>query len=84
MPITLKGIRLESLTAERDDKTGSLALKTSSYSLISSTDKVLAQQTIGGYNNLVLTPSPETLKALETFLILYKKDITAVLGLEEL
>jgi hypothetical protein len=83
MPITLKGIRLESLTAERDDKTGNLALKSASYSLLSSADKVLAQQTIGGYNNLAITPSAETLKALEAFLSLYKRDITAVLGLEE-
>ena len=81
MPITLKGIRLESVGIEREQ--GKLELKSSSYSLLSSTDNVLAQQSIGGYGNrLTINPSPETLKALDAFLASYSKDITVTLGLE--
>lgn len=84
MPITLKGIRLESITVEREATSGKSILKNSTYSLLSSTEHVVAQQTIGGYGGLTITPSLETLKALEIFIALYKKDITVTLGLEEI
>ena len=63
--ITLKGIRLESVGIERNEKSGSLELKAASYSLLSSTDHVLANQTIGGYGSQVaVVPSASTVGAL--------------------
>lgn len=84
MSITLKGIRLESVSLERQESSGKLELKLASYSLLSSTDHVLANQTIGGYSDKVkVQPSLDTLKLLEAFLNSYKKDVTQTLGLEE-
>lgn len=82
--ITLKGIRLESLSVERDTN-GKLELKSASYSLLSSTGHVLASQTIGGYNSSIkVQPSPDTTKLLNSFLDSYRKDITTTLGLEDI
>lgn len=82
--ITLKGIRLETLSLERQDRTGKIEMKSASYSLLSSTDHVLANQSIGGYSDKVaITPSKATLDLLDQFIESYKKDITVVLGLEE-
>ena len=83
MPITLKGIRLESLHVQRSKESGEMILHESSYALISSTDKVLANQSVGGYGGLVVSASPQTLSLLEKFITGYKQDITKVLGLEE-
>jgi hypothetical protein len=84
MPITIKGIRLESVTLEREDRTGKLELKSAAYSLLSSTDHILANQNIGGYGNkITVSASPETLQALDKFVESYKKDLTNTLGLEE-
>lgn len=83
-PITLKGIRLESVTLERQQESGKLELKGASYSLLSSTDHILANQSIGGYSDKIkIQPSPETLKLLTAFVDSYKKDVTVLLGLEE-
>lgn len=80
MAITIKGIRIESLTVKtgNDDEAG----VTSEYSLLSSEDKVLAKQAVGGYNNMKVTPAADTIGALNAFLKLYKRDINTVLGLE--
>lgn len=84
MPITLKGIRLESVTLERVVESGKLEMKSASYSLLSSKDQVLANQTIGGYSDrLKINASPNTTKLLDAFLESYGKDLTATLGLEE-
>lgn len=84
MPITLKGIRLESVTLERQESSGKLELKNASYSLLSSTDHILANQTIGGYGDKVkINPSIETVKLLAAFVDSYKKDVTTTLGFDE-
>jgi hypothetical protein len=83
MAITLKGIRLESLNIVRSKESGNLELNQSSYALISSTDKVLANQSIGAYGGVTINASPDTLALLEKFIQSYKKDITTMLGLEE-
>lgn len=80
MPITIKGIRLGETTLKRQDD-GMTVIETS-YSLISSTDKVLAKQEVGGYNGMKMQASAETIKAMEHFLDLYKADIQGVLGIE--
>lgn len=83
MPITLKGIRLEHVSIERQDS-GKHLLKNASYSLISSSDHVLANQAIGGYNDkVIINPSLQTLQLLEQFISSYRKDVTNSLGLEE-
>lgn len=81
MAITVKGIRIDSVSIERaaDGRDG---INAAHYSLISSTDHVLAQQSIGGYGSMTLKASPETMKALEVFMQSYKTDVLKVLGLD--
>ena len=84
MAITIKGIRLEAVNLELQEKTGSVELKSASYSLISSVDRVLASQSIGGYSDkVVVVPSSTTVGFLNQFISSYKKDVSTVLGLEE-
>lgn len=79
MPITIKGIRLDDVTIKRE---GDELKVTTEYALISSTDKVLANQNVGGYQGLKLEPSPAMLKSLEAFIQSYKKDIEITIGIE--
>lgn len=78
--LTVKGIRITTLTLTREDKGGFVA--TSNYQLISSRDTVLADQDVGGYNGMKMTPSVETFKALTAFVDAYQKDISALIGLD--
>ena len=83
MPITIKGIRVQEVsikTAPQEDGTSGI---TSSYALLSSEDKILATQDVGGYNGMKLTPCPDTMAALNNFIKLYKRDLNSMLGLEE-
>ena len=82
MPITIKGIRIEDVSIGRDEEKGGDTLKSATYSLISSADKVLAKQSIGGYGNMTIEPSPATKKALAAFMDSYKADVATTLGLE--
>ena len=82
MAITIKGIRIDDIAVTWNIERGAFVVSTASYSLISSVDKVLAKQSIGGYGAMVLEPSPDTIKALEAFTASYKRDVTATLGLE--
>lgn len=81
MPITIRGIRIKSLNITPAPSSGDEKL-TGTYQLISSTDKVLAEQSIGGYNSLKFPPSPPTQKALDAFLELYRADIQTAIGIE--
>lgn len=81
MAITIRGIRIKTLTItpspdEGDDKVSA------TYQLISSADKVLAEQTIGGYNGMKVGLSPASCKALDDFVKSYRSDINMTLGLE--
>ncbi len=78
MAITIKGIRLENIAIDRDAE---FKISNSSYSLLSSVDKVLAKQTIGGYGGIVLEPSPATVKSLQDFMQAYQSDVVMTLGL---
>jgi hypothetical protein len=80
-PATIKGIRIESLTIKTASEDG-LGEISSEYVLVSSEDKVLAKQNIGGYNGMKVLPAADTVGALNTFLKLYKRDVNTVLGLE--
>ncbi len=83
MAITIQGIRLNDIHLEPDNENGGFKIKTAEYALISSTGKVLAKQTIGGYNGVVLEPSPQTKVALSAFAKQYSTDVQAILGLIE-
>jgi hypothetical protein len=82
MPITVKGIRVDYVNVKRSEESGRLEIENAAYSLISSTDHVLAKQPIGSYGGMALKPSPETIKKLEAFMAGYKADIQAACGLE--
>lgn len=81
MAITIKGIRIGDITIKRDGEDEETSGVTCNYSLISSVDKVLAKQTVGGYNGLKIQPSADTLGAMDKFLVLYRRDIETTLGL---
>ncbi len=82
MAITIKGIRIDYVNVERNEENGHSQIKDARYSLISSTDHVLASQGIGGYGGMTLKPSPQTIKLLDQFMQAYKQDALAVLGLD--
>lgn len=79
--IAIKGIRIESLTITRADD-GKADEITAQYALISTADKVLAKQSVGGYDGVKLQPSPATVKAFADALAAYKADLNIILGLE--
>lgn len=78
--ITIRGIRIKTLNITPQPDPGDEKI-TGTYQLISSADKVLAEQSLGGYNGMKLTPSPATQKALDTFMSAWKADIETLLGL---
>lgn len=79
MPVTIKGIRLDDVTIKREGDETKIETQ---YALISSADKVLANQSVGGYNGMKLQPSLDTLNALDAFIKAYKKDIETAIGIE--
>lgn len=81
MAITIKGIKINSVNIQLDPETGGHKINSSEYSLISSEDKVLAKQTIGGYGGLVIEMSSTTKQTFEAFMKQYKQDVNTTLGL---
>lgn len=77
--IGIKGIRVESLDIKFDDGNATI---TSQYALISTADKVLAKQSVGGYGGMDIKPSASTIGKLNGFLSAYRADLTTVLGLD--
>lgn len=82
MPIGIKGIRINSLEIKCQAADDGEEKLSGNYSLISTTDKVLANQAFNSYGAMKLLPSPQTSKLLDDFIASYKADINAVLGLE--
>jgi len=82
MAITIRGIRVNDIHLELNPD-GGHKIKTAEYSLISSAEKVLAKQTIGGYGGVTLEPSPATKAALDAFTKAYTNDVQTLLGLLE-
>ena len=80
--ITIKGVCVNDIHIEPNDK-GGYRIKSAEYSLISSKDKVLAKQTIGGYQGMALEPSAATKDALDMFTKSYISDVQTLLGLLE-
>ncbi len=78
-PITIKGIRIESLSIARDSDGRDQI--TAAYSLLSSLDRVLAKQEVNGYNGVKIQPSPATLKAFGDAITAYRNDICLTIGL---
>lgn len=83
MAITIKGIRITSIQLTLDKETGFFKIENSVYELLSSTDHVLAQQSIGGYGGRTLKATQETEKLLGQFVQSYRKDVDTTLGLNE-
>lgn len=77
--ISIKGIKLTKLNIGLDGDEPAIE---SEYALISSADKVLARQSVGGYNGMKLQPSAATIGALNAFLKLFRADVNTVLGLD--
>lgn len=77
--ITLKGARVEYFSVERKDGNYEISAR---YELLSSEDKVLAKQSIGGYSNMTIEPSAETEAAMLAFLKSYNADIGKAIGLD--
>lgn len=83
MAITIKGIRVNSVSIQHSVETGRVTIESANYSLISSTDHVLATQSIGSYSGQVkIEPSLATAKLLEEFMWSYRQDVVTTLGLE--
>ncbi len=83
MAITIKGIRVTSLSIEKNEE-GDEHIACN-YQLISSVDKVLAKQSMNskpGYGTSTFTPSPQTIRALSDAVQMYKKDVEVSLGLD--
>lgn len=86
MAVTIGGIRLNDVHLEPNSETlhaDTFKIKSAEYSLIGSTGKILAKQTIGGYQGMVLEPSEATKKALGEFWRSYTNDVQTLLGLLE-
>lgn len=81
MPITIKGIRISELTIKTKPDEGECGI-TSSYELLSNEDKVLAKQSVGGYNGLEMRPAADTIAKLNDFIKSYKRDVNMTLGIE--
>ncbi len=85
MPITIKGVRITSITVSRDES-GAEKVQ-SSYQLISSTDKVLATETLSSKSEYgsqpTFVPPNATMKALQAAVDQYKKDVEEHLGMTE-
>ena len=82
MAITIKGIRIIGVDIKLDKETGETKLSSAEYELVSSEDRVLAKQSIGGYQGIAVNPSAETIGLLRQFMESYRRDTTTVLGLE--
>lgn len=81
--ITIRGIRITSFTVTRNDEGGEDIQ--ASYQLISSTDKVLAKESLTskpGYGSTQFVPSPETYKAIREAVAAYRKDVETQIGLD--
>jgi hypothetical protein len=82
MAITIKGVRITSITVSRTDE-GSDRVSCN-YELISSADKVLAKQSlssVSSYNETMFVPPSDTLVELGKAVERYKRDVETHLGL---
>lgn len=83
MAITIRGIRIDSLTIAREEEGGDRV--SAEYKLISSTDKVLAKESITSksrYSEATFVPSAPTMKLLADAVAAYRKEVEMSLGLD--
>lgn len=80
--IGIKGVRLVKLEIDLMDKTGSHK-PSGKYEILSTADRVLAKQDIGGYGGIEIPASVETTRLLNQFVASYNRDISTVCGLDE-
>lgn len=79
--IAIRGIRIKELTIKPQEDAQTEKV-TCTYQLISTGDKVLADQSVGGYNGMKIPFSAPTHKAFDEFLKSYRNDINLCLGLD--
>lgn len=78
--ITIKGINLKSFSVSKEEEGQKISLI---YQLISSTDKILATQSMGnGYGETPISLSPDCQLALNKFIAFLKEDLNKLLGIE--
>ncbi len=82
MALAVQGIRIPLVNINRIENSGDNQIS-GSYELISTTDRVLCKQTFNNYNDMKITWSNETTKALNILLTNIKKDIQTTLGITE-
>lgn len=83
MAITIRGIRITSLSVERQEE--GLDKISADYQLISSADKVLAKESVTSkpsYGGTAFVPSAPTMKLLADAVSAYRKEVEMSLGLE--
>jgi len=78
--ISIKGVKVDNVQIKQGDK-GEFIV-TGSYSIISSSDKVIATQSFNDYSEIKVGLSQETQKALENFSSLLKTDVEITTGLK--
>lgn len=82
MPITIKGIRITSMTVTRTDEGNDKI--SCNYELISSEDKILAKQSMtthSAYNETVFVPPSDVVRQITDAAMAYRKAIEVSLGI---
>lgn len=80
MSISIEGVRVPNFSVTRNKESGAVEL-TGNYELVSSNGIVLAKQSINGYGDIKLTPSPATQKLMLDTLTAITADLNLTLGL---
>jgi len=80
--ITMKGIRLPSLDIRRNAEKGTYEIS-GYYELVSSNDTILAKQAFNGYNDIKLSPSPESSNLIHKLMVSLNNDMEKILGFVE-
>ncbi len=80
MSIGIKGLRIDNVAIASKEGGNEIS---GNYSIISTTDKIIAKQGFNSYDEVKITMSQETKTALNTFLAALKKDAETTTGLVE-
>lgn len=80
MSITIDGIKLGSLSLEKDRDKGSYKV-TGSYELISNTGLVLARQDFNTYNGMTIAHGRDTSEHLNKLVEALQQDIKSTIGI---
>lgn len=76
----IEGIKITSISITKDKEDGRLKMS-GGYELVSANGITLAKQTFNGYNDITLSQSTETAKALNELFSGVQKDLNTTLGI---